>query len=681
MMASPGQQDSRRFWAGLVLLLLVAVGHTLWATSLDSFTIDEPYHIAAGASYLRWGDYRVNPEHPPLVKLVVALAEPASVLHLAPLTILNDKRQERVYTQTAVFLDSDWHAIRRRARFALIAFNTLLLAVLTLLLRRVFGAGIALAALLLLALDPTVSAHMPVVMTDLPMALLGTICCCLAALALREGRSRDWILLGLGGGLLLATKHSAPLIVLVLGMICLAVMAYRRFRGEAVRPTSAQVAGLVVAATLSLAVLWGAYGFRFHESRLRDANGHFVETFNRPLDAKIADLHSPALRRVLTVANELHVVPRAYLWGLADTLRAGVEGRPIWINVFGHSYQGKAPAWVPFAFLLVKLPLGFIALSAAGLAALLLRRLPRELAEPLSLFAIVMLLFMAFIAQNGIFYAGLRHWLFAVPLLAVIAAVVAMQMLESGKLWVRAVPVLLVVWIAVNVLPQRRIWEYHNALAGGSEEAWRTFDNESVDLGQRSGELIAFAKANISPAEPIINYWVLQEHLKAEGIKDWDPTPDQVGDGHITGWMIVRASSLPVNDWHTVEAMRTVTPTARFGNVFLYHGTFFLPQAAAGILNWNAFRLMEEKGGDRKLAEKYFQRAVQLNAEAVSAWIELGNFALERHERAAALQDFENALKNEKHDADVRADIVRQIEIVRNSTTDEIPPMRNPSKE
>jgi hypothetical protein len=60
------------FWIGLLLLLAFALGHSLWATRLDGFTIDEPYHLAAGASYLRWGDYRLNPEHPPLVKLIAA---------------------------------------------------------------------------------------------------------------------------------------------------------------------------------------------------------------------------------------------------------------------------------------------------------------------------------------------------------------------------------------------------------------------------------------------------------------------------------------------------------------------------------------------------------------------------------------------------------------------------------
>jgi hypothetical protein len=56
------------FFSGLlVLLVALAIVRSAIATRLDGFTIDEAYHIAADVSYVRLGDYRVNPEHPPLV--------------------------------------------------------------------------------------------------------------------------------------------------------------------------------------------------------------------------------------------------------------------------------------------------------------------------------------------------------------------------------------------------------------------------------------------------------------------------------------------------------------------------------------------------------------------------------------------------------------------------------------
>ncbi len=671
---TPAGED-RLFWIGLPLLLALALGHSLWATSLDGFTIDEPYHIAAGASYLRWGDFRLNPEHPPLVKLIAGLSVPPSVLHLSPLRLLSEKTQERDYTQKAVFLESDSNRVQRRARAALFSFNLILLAVLTLLLRRVFGAGIALAALLLLALDPTVSAHMPVVMTDLPMALLGTISLCLTMLAFKTRRSLDWILLGVAAGLLLATKHSAPLIVLPLLLGSLAVLAWQSAHKESI---GHQILGLATACILSVTVLWSAYGFHYHET----PGAPTQETFNRPLTAKIGDLHSPLLRRALTLAQTLHLVPRAYIWGLADTLRAGVEGRPFWVSAFARSYQGKAPGWIPFADLVVKLPLAFLLLTVCGIALLGLRRLPQETARPLAGFVAMAAFFLLFIAHNGIFYAGLRHWLFAVPLLAVCAAAGAWFLWCSPTVWLRAVPVVALLWIAATVLPQRRIWEYHNVLAGGSANAWRGFSNESVDLGQRTPEFIAFYKSHIAPAPVMVGYWALPELLQANGVKRWEPKPEEVGNGELKGWLCLRAPDVALRDWYKMPTMRNVQPTARFGNLLLYHGEFALPRVAASILSFRALFYMDKAGEDKKLLERYLLRSIALDPTYTPAAIELGNFALGRRETGEALQWYELARKDAAGEPDVLVDIEREIALVKASPPGAVvAPLRNPSKE
>ncbi len=676
--ARPVSLPDQSFWIGLPLLLALALGHSLWATSLDGFTIDEPYHIAAGASYVRWGDYRLNPEHPPLVKLIAGLAVPPSVLHLTPPRLLSEKGQEREYTQKAVFLESDSARVRIRARAALLAFNTLLLGVLGWLLWRIFGPGIALTALLLLALDPTVSAHMPVVMTDLPMALLGTISLCLAILALRNRLWRDWILLGFVTGLLLATKHSAPLIVLPMLIGCLVVLTWQAVHKHSI---ARQLLGLAAASALSVAVLWSAYGFHYRESPGLNAQSQPAETFNRPLAAKISDLHSPTLRRVLTLAQNLHLVPRAYIWGLADTLRAGVEGRPIWINAFGHSYQGKAPSWIPFADLVVKLPPAFLLLAIYGVALLLLGRLPATVSLPVAAFAGMAAFFMLFIAHNGIFYAGLRHWLFVVPLLAVCAAVGGWFLWQSPVLWRRAVAVAAILWIAVTVLPQRRIWEYHNVLAGGSQNAWQRFDNESVDLGQRTPEFIAFYQSHIAPAPVMVDYMALHEQLQAAGVKEWEPRPEEIGNGDLNGWLCLRAPGIALRDWHDMPMMRTLQPTARFGNLLLYHGNLALPRVAASILRFRALITMDQAGTDKKMMEQYLLRSMALDPDSAPAAIELGNFALGRGETQQALHWYELAQKDAADEPDILGDVKRQIERVKTAPPGTVSALRNPAKE
>src|SRR6266852_7977235 len=74
-----------------VLLIGVGIFRSAWATRRDGFTIDEPWHITAGVAYLRTGEYYLNPEHPPLVKLVAGLAASRNVFRFIEPGPLNDK--------------------------------------------------------------------------------------------------------------------------------------------------------------------------------------------------------------------------------------------------------------------------------------------------------------------------------------------------------------------------------------------------------------------------------------------------------------------------------------------------------------------------------------------------------------------------------------------------------------
>jgi hypothetical protein len=72
--ALPGRLKDLRKHLFVILVLLIVCGaifRSAVTTRLDGFTLDEAYHIAAGVSYIRNADFRINPEHPPLVKLWV----------------------------------------------------------------------------------------------------------------------------------------------------------------------------------------------------------------------------------------------------------------------------------------------------------------------------------------------------------------------------------------------------------------------------------------------------------------------------------------------------------------------------------------------------------------------------------------------------------------------------------
>ena len=133
-----------------VLIALISLGilRSAIATRLDSLDIDEAYHITAGASYVRLGDYRLNPEHPPLVKLWVGMFLRPDVFQLPPLPALADKIGERHYTAGAVYLTNDPDVIQHRVRIAMFCLNGLLLFGFALALCRALGAEFAIAATL-----------------------------------------------------------------------------------------------------------------------------------------------------------------------------------------------------------------------------------------------------------------------------------------------------------------------------------------------------------------------------------------------------------------------------------------------------------------------------------------------------------------------------------------------------
>ena len=110
----------RNVFPGLAVLLVgVAVLRSAVTTRLDGFTIDEAYHIAAGVSYVKDHDFRINPEQPPLVKLWVGTIVAATGFHLDPLRRFSDKPGERHFANLTVFRENDPESVQRRTRAAM----------------------------------------------------------------------------------------------------------------------------------------------------------------------------------------------------------------------------------------------------------------------------------------------------------------------------------------------------------------------------------------------------------------------------------------------------------------------------------------------------------------------------------------------------------------------------------
>lgn len=137
----------------------------------DSGTVDEIAHIPAGYSYVKYLDFRLNPEHPPLAKALASI--PLSFMHLNG--IKNDWSWEKINQWEA-----GWQFIYQNgnnpdqilfwSRLPLILLAMGLGLLLFLWANKWYGKKIALITLLLYALYPDVLGHGHLVTTDVAAA-------------------------------------------------------------------------------------------------------------------------------------------------------------------------------------------------------------------------------------------------------------------------------------------------------------------------------------------------------------------------------------------------------------------------------------------------------------------------------------------------------------------------------
>jgi tetratricopeptide (TPR) repeat protein len=670
---------SRNLFITLLLLIVGgAVVRSAMATRLDGFTIDEAYHIAAGVSYVRYADFRINPEHPPLVKLWVGTLISATGFHLSSIRPFADKADERDFAEQDVYLHNDFSSVQHRARIAMWMLNGLLLIALAFAVRRAFGPGVALATLLFLAIDPTVAAHLPIVMTDLPVSLLSATALALAVRAFQDWTWADLFPCSVALGLSLATKHSAPVflifVVLTGTLLAFAVPLSRPEHSRLLR--FAKLAAVVVGA---LIVLWGFYLFRFAESSTAR------EVFNRSLADKIGDVQSPAYRFVLTEMASTHVVPRAYVWGFADTIRSGLEGRAFTLTAFGRSYFKTGPKYFFPGVIALKLPVGLGVLVVIGLLLFFAHRLPRDWNVGLSIVLAALLVFLLVLAR-GSTYGGIRHALPVVVLLSIFGGVAANTAFVSRSKLLKAAVATSFGAAAVSALPILRPWEYYNEIIGGSKNGYLYFSDEGIDVGQRGKELAAYYHRVLEPAGEVPLYaygnGTNESELNARHV-DWlgrDPKRDKtrLSSPVFSGSLMINGKFLAKQPFWDSQSLRDTVPSARFGNLMIFRGTCACGSILAPGFYFDAESKIHAEKPDFQEAEQLLRQSLALDPSAFFAQIELGNLLLRRGAREDASKAYSEALLHAPNDSVFRHSIEEQIKRVSFEPLDRVPELRNP---
>jgi hypothetical protein len=578
--------------AAFVLQLRIQVTHT-------SATSDEPVHILAGYRYWECGDFVINPEHPPLLKLLATLPLRARRL-VEPDWSCGSRvptKVEVAYGGAQFVARNGMDRILAPARLAAASMSVLLAVLTCVLAWQMFGRLEALVALALLAFEPTVIAHGALVTTD--MALTATTVLAVYTLYCYGRRPTVVRLLaaGVAVGVMLAAKHSA--VVLLPILFALLVVdglligqpppATLHLGGRAWRTGLA----FIVVLLLALGVLWCSYGFRYYA-----LPGAARETLS------IADLFAanrPEVAqslsgRLVALLHQSRLLPESYVFGLADVVALGQ--RPTFL--LGHVYPTGRWFYFPVAFtikssvaLLILLPLGLLARG-------LYRTHPREM-----LFLLLPSLGYFAVSLTSGLNIGVRHLLPVYPFFMVVAAAGACWWSRQRR-WCRVALVgLLVLHLAAAVRTAPSYIAFANDLWGGTRNAYRLLNDSNADWGQNLKLVDAYVREH-----GIRDCW-----LAAIGMPDlvrpytpcrrlpafnWSATPQLVAivPPVIEGTVFVSSWELPPWGGREYAALAEREPIDVIGgSILVFRGRFDVPLAAAlsyagradQLLGWERF--------------------------------------------------------------------------------------------
>ena len=448
-------------------------------------TIDEPIHLLGGYSYLKWADYRVNPEHPPFAKILAGL--PLLVLDVkdprasAPEWDQIPKDRPGVATAKVAlqmfYLHNDAETLFFYGKLPFVFLALVLGLFVFLWAEQWFGWVAGGAALILFFTNPTILAHSTVVHTDIAFTTFFFVGSYFFQRALR---SQSW--LAAGGaialfGLAAITKFSAIGIFITWSLIGLVWICYREqlpgddkgsslTRWQKASFVSLILVGMVVA---GFGLTWASYGFRY--DAIPGGNLHWSYR------DVVAPNASPILKELVILMTRYHLMPDAWIYGQFYNISF------IHRNAFLLGSGSVEGFWLYFPIaVLTKTPLA--ALVLIGIAIFdLASGLKRIKFETYVLWISVAVYFsLAVYARMNI---GLRHVLPIFPFLFLLAGASASRLWVSGARWTKGVLVVLAIWAFWNLFASYpNYFSFFNEAAGGWRNGPKILADSNVDWGQ-----------------------------------------------------------------------------------------------------------------------------------------------------------------------------------------------------
>jgi len=326
-----------------------------------SATWDEPVHMADGYASLVQHDYRIDPEHPPFLRMWAAL--PLLAMHVTPFDFSDvDRTPPRSWAWTLysfcerfLYASNDADRLLYASRFMTVLLGIGLGVMLFAWAHEWLGFWPAAAALALYTVEPNIAAHASLVTTDFGLAcfMFGTLY--FLWRTCRRMTALNVTAFVLFFALAIVSKFSALVLIPAVAF----VLAGAALRRQVLNPARALALFGVVGVAAWIAV-WAVYGFRYAPS----SSGTWFYDFQA--DPMVRD-RVPTLASLIGWVDRHHLLPNVFSEGFLFG-QAKAQVRPAFL--FGSFSDQGWWYYFPLAFL-VKTPVATLAFIAAGLIAVI----------------------------------------------------------------------------------------------------------------------------------------------------------------------------------------------------------------------------------------------------------------------------------------------------------------------
>ncbi len=525
-----------RGWIVAAIIVALAIAHVLiagLAARTKSPTFDEPMHALGAIAAWHLGDFRINPEDPPLWRYWAALCVGKSEVVIDQ-TSSAWNEIPAAFDRQFRFVHKTWFASPAnrpletigRMRWMMSILGGALVLAAAWLARELIGASggnaSSLAALIvaaMVAFEPNLLGHSPLIKNDVAQ----TLCFVLLMIGLirvcRRVSAGGVVLVFLSAAVWTTTKFTGLLALPIVSMVLVGralLPGVWLGRGTSTRFRRLLLTGgiaVLCGSTMWLGI-WAAYGFRFAatpdpdvrlnfdqfliEARLHQANRAGVKLTPAQAILSPDDTFAAPLGR----AYEGQLAPEAYLVGLAQ-LHARSIDRPAYL--LGKAGPASA-AYFPLA-IAFKSPVGLLLLLGGGgvcglyFARSALRRTTSH--EPIGAMLIALIVPPAvytLVAAAGGLNLGIRHIFPAYVAVLVIAVCLMMRMRTPIVRWIAAGLIGLSAIESLGRYPS--FISFFNVGAGGPTQGIDLLGDSNLDWGQDLPLLADWQKHN--PGRPML---------------------------------------------------------------------------------------------------------------------------------------------------------------------------------